>query len=291
MPPEKDGPGAKVSLQDASKGLDTATGNQIFPNFDGREIDKFIKITPDSACSPIILVDYYKINFAIMATDTGTLSRLLNAIAGAVDTSSGVAAGGASVTNIGTAIGAGGKVVKDIGDALDQKDSPGYQKFGFHVDLCCHVKKQPFIVKLHLKGRMLISHVGEENDYVKLMVYFQAYTAHAEKDVKLDGTQLRSGQPETFDIELEVGFETEVGFDVKIELTENCHTDWWVGTFKPAVSLIKIDDLDVTIRTAEECKEGAQIPAMAAPKVQEPKITWGLPQQEKGTELTKEKPK
>lgn len=254
--------GAKVSLKQIAEGLGPENGKKMIPGYDGGEIGKYVLLDPleENTCSHELIVDYNAVNFVVFATDTGMVGKFLKTAGSVIDIVTGAPFSPKTVINVGST------VVSDISAALDQEKADSQQKFHFPVHLCCHVKHQPFIVTLRVRGRILITDKGDADDSVQLEIWLDA---HGETDyVKLfrDGQKLATGQPKSFIAELQVGFSADTDFQVSIQLDENCKADF-MASWEPAISLIRIDDIKVIIQTAEECKEGATIPPKDIPDI------------------------
>jgi len=244
-------PGAKVSLSDIQHELGDQMARKMIPNYDPNHFADYVKLTPrkDDTCAYHLIVDYTGVNFAVSASDAGTLDALLDASKGLFELAAGTA-------NPITIINATQTSLHGLKKAIKAQDPEDEQKIIFHVVPCCHMGPQPFTVTLNVTGTWLITDKGDDDEIVNLTGYLEANGEKDPIDFHAIGTDQGAGTPQLFGKSAEVSFETETDFLVVIYLKEDCHTDGiLMPPWKDAVSAIKVTDIQIVIETSQKCEK------------------------------------
>jgi hypothetical protein len=242
-------PGAKVFLADIEKELPDEMARKMIPGYDHNHFSDYVKLTPkqDNTCAHRLIVDFTNVNFAVSASDAGTLDALLIAASGFFDL--------VGVSNPKTIINHALTILKGVKNAYKVENVDDEQKVQFYVTPCCHLGPQPFTVTLNVTGNWLITDKGDNDEIVNLTGYLDACGYKDKISLHADGKDAGAGSSQLFVATASVSFETDTGFLVVIYLHEDCHTDGMLSLLTDAVSAIKITDIQIIIETDQECKK------------------------------------
>src|SRR5262249_47344900 len=136
--------GYHFTRHDIRQQLSDDMARKMIPNYDSRSLANYVKLTPqkDDTCAYHLIVDFTGVNFAVSASDAGTLDALLDAAKGFFDI--------AGTTNPITVINHTQTILKGLKKAIKTEDADDEQKIQFYVTPCCRLGPQSFTVTLNV---------------------------------------------------------------------------------------------------------------------------------------------